>query len=226
MTTTLAQSPAPPSRSLYALTLESHQIDRQLAAALDLACSDDPEQQAEAESLITSLLEAASDHQALLHEKLSAICRVHEGLLGKATFLRAIAADRLAKAEAQERAADRLLSYLSRCLAALHPGQQVFSLPEHTIRWRSSTAIAIEDDAALPASFQRHEIRIRLAPEAAGSLDALLGAIGSASSSIPPGCCSIHASAAPDRSSIKAALQAGQLVPGSRLERRRHWSIQ
>lgn len=212
--------------SLYALTIEAQDVDGQLAVAFEMAASDDPEQQEQAEALIASLLQASHHNQALLLQRANAICSVHEALLGKARFLRQSAAERIARAEQEERGAERLLDYLSRCLSALHPGQRSFSLPEFTLRSRTSSAVAIEDEQAIPPSLRRHEIRIRLAPEAHAALPPLLDLITQATASTTASSCEVLASSSPDKASIREACSGGQSVSGARLESRTHWSIQ
>ncbi|MEB3256357.1 MAG: hypothetical protein VKJ05_08215 [Synechococcaceae cyanobacterium] len=219
-------APSAEARSLYALTIEAQQVDGQLAIAFEMATSDDPLQQEQAEALITSLLQDSHHHQGLLLQKANAIGRVHEALLGKARFLRQSAADRLARAEREERGAERLLHYLSRCLCALHPGQRSFSLPEYTLRSRQSSAIAIDDDARIPAELCRHEIRIRVAPEAHGALTPLLEAISAAAAANPASSCEVQTSSCPDKAAIRQACLNGQSVAGARLESRLHWSLQ
>ena len=235
--TTATTSPTSPSRpltsakassssSLYALTIEAQDVDGQLAVAFEMATSDDPEQQEQAEALIASLLQASHHNQSLLLQKANAICRVHEALLGKGRYLRQCAAERIARAEQEERGAERLLDYISRCLSALHPGQRSFSLPEFTLRSRSSSAVAIEDEQAIPPSLRRHEIRIRLSPEAHAALPPLLDLITQATASTAPSCCEVLSTSSPDKASIRQACSGGQPVSGARLERRTHWSIQ
>jgi len=213
-------------RSLYALTLEAQDVDGQLALAFEMATSDEPLQQEQAEELIHSLLQASHQNQALLLQKANAIGRVHEALLGKARFLRQSAAERIARAEQEERGAERLLAYLSRCLMALHPGQRSFSLPEYTLRSRRSSGIAIDDDARIPAELRRHEIRIRLAPEAHGNLAALLAAIQAATAASAAGSAEVQTSSSPDKGAIRQLCEQGRSVTGARLEQRLHWSLQ
>jgi len=217
--------------SLFELTLEAQEIDGELAIALDRLGSDDPDVVAEGEQLITSLLQQASDNQRLLLRKANAICRIREALLGKAEYLRGAAADRLAKAEAEERSAQRLEEYLLRCLQALHPGQTRFQLPEFTISSRKSRAVEIDDDPdapKLPADLTRVELKLKLS--SAGSaraqdiqqllLDFLV-------EMLLPGDYELQEPrVAPDKTAIKAAIEAGQSVPGAALVERRSWKIQ
>jgi len=202
-------------------------VDGQLALALDLANSDDPERQAEAETLIEALLKQSADNQAALHRKANAICHVHESLLAKAAHLRQVAADRIAKAEAEERAAERLCQYLSRCLSALNPGQTKFALPEFTVSSRKSEAVEVDPDLC-PDSLKRHEIKVKLQPgnpEAADQLVAVITEIIRDFYELPPSAYEIGCTSAPDKAAIKAQLKAGDPVAGARLDKRTSWSI-
>lgn len=215
------------TQSLYELSLEVQEVDGQLALALDLANSDDPERQAEAEALIESLLKQSADNQAVLHRKANAICHVHESLLAKAAHLRRVAADRIAKAEAEERAAERLCQYLSRCLSALNPGQTKFALPEFTVSSRKSEAVEVDPDLC-PDSLKRHEIKVKLQPgnpEAADQLVAVITETIRDLYELPPSAYEIGCTSAPDKAAIKAQLKAGDPVAGARLDRRTSWSI-
>lgn len=204
--------------SLYQIALDSQLVDGEMAIAFGLASSEDPEEQARAEELISSLLQRASGNSALLKQKANAICHVHESLLGKAAHLRQIAADRLAKAEAEEKAAERLLKYLTYCLSALNPGQSKFELPEYTVASRKSEAVAFHDEDRLPDQYKQVEIKLKIpagnAELAASTIEAL-----HASGQAP------DVRSTPDKARIKADLKALIEVPGAHLKRRTSWSI-
>jgi len=221
----MAIAPSKPS-SLYELSLEVQEVDGQLALALDLANSDDPEQQEQAQTLINELLERASDNQAVLHRKANAICHVHESLLAKAAHLRQVAADRLEKAAAEERAAGRLLDYLTKCLSALNPGQKKFALPEFVVASRPSEAV--ETGPELPAEFKRFEIKIKLQAglhEAADQALAEITELLRDRLEIDPSRYEIKVVPADDKSGLKPLLKAGQAIAGARLVKTDNWSI-
>lgn len=226
MTATLSAPKASPS--LYELTLDSQEIDGQLAIALDKAGSEDPEQQAEAEALITSLLETANTNQKLLARKANGICAVREMLLGKANYLRKSAAERIAKAEAEERAAQRLEDYLLKCLQVLHPGQTKFELPEYTISSRSSEAVELSeglDAPKLTPTYQRCKVEIAFADGAAAAAPEFLSTIQEMALAINGTVVFKDPEISPDKTAIKAAIKAGTPVPGAQLVKRRNWSI-
>ena len=217
----------PAAPSLYELALDSQEIDGELAIALDKASSEDPEEQQEAEDLITALLQRANTNQRLLHQKANSICYVRELLQGKADFLRKSAAERLAKAEAEERAAERLLGYLTRCLSALNPGQTKFDLPEYTVSARNSEAVEANNEL-LPASCKRYEVKVKLAAGHAEAADQLIAVVQEAVRdlfSLGDDECSIVINAAPDKAAIKALLKDGETIPGAHLIKRTSWSI-
>lgn len=214
------EKPATPS--LYQIALDTQAVDGEMAIAFGLASSEDPEEQARAEELISSLLQRASGNSALLKQKANAICHVHESLLGKAAHLRQIAADRLAKAEAEEKAAERLLKYLTYCLSALNPGQPKFELPEYTVASRKSEAVVIDDEAELPVDCKRVEIKVKIAAGStelsAATIEALHNVPGFAG-------LDLEIKSAPDKALIKSGLKAKTAIPGAHLETRTSWSI-
>lgn len=216
--------------NLYALTIEAQEVDGELAIALDKASSPDPEEQAEAEQLITGLLERANTSQALLKQKANAICHVREALLGKAKYLRETAAERIAKAEAEEKAAERLLTFLVRCLTALNPGQSSFSLPEYTLKSRKNPPKVDAKDDLLPPAFRRHELRIKLQSgeknaEVADQLLAVVTETVRDLYSLDGSQYDIKLDSNADKTAIKAAIQAGQQVEGASLIQSTTWSI-
>ena len=231
---TLAPSkPKAPSPSLYQVTLESQEIDGELAIALAKASSEDPEEQAEAELLITSLLERANDSQRMLLRKANGICQIREMLLGKAEYLRKGAAERIAKAEAEERAAQRLEDYLLRCLQALHPGQTRFELPEFVIGSRVSEAVEVDTDLDapdMPEEFTRVELKLKLTGYGSTKADDIVSLLREHLEDMLEGCRPgtyelAEPKVAPDKTAIKDAIKEGATIPGARLVKRRSWSI-
>jgi hypothetical protein len=223
----------PKTPSLFQITLESQEIDGELSIALAKASSEDPEEQVEAEALITSLLERANDSQRMLLRKANGICQIREMLLGKAEFLRKGAAERIAKAEAEERAAQRLEDYLLRCLQALHPGQTKFELPEFTISSRVSEAVEVDtslDAPDMPEEFTRVELKLKLSGHGstrACDIERLLREhLEDMLDGCPPGTYELaEPKVAPDKTAIKAAIKEGATISGAQLIKRRSWSI-
>ena len=223
----------PQTPSLYQIALDSQEIDGELAIALAKASSEDPEEQAEAEALITSLLERANDSQRMLLRKANGICQIREMLLGKAEFLRKGAAERIAKAEAEERAAQRLEDYLLRCLQALHPGQTKFELPEFTIASRPSEAVEVDtslDAPDMPEEFTRVELKLKLSGHGstrACDIERLLREVlEDMLEGCPPGTYQLaEPEVEPDKTAIKAAIKEGATISGAQLVKRRSWSI-
>lgn len=229
MTTAIAPAK---KTSLYELAIESQEVDGALAIAFDKAASEDPEEQAEAERIIADLLHLANTTQAALAEKANAICHVHEAMAGRAEFLRKSTAERIARAEAEERAAERLLSYLSRTMSALHPGQKSFKLPEYTLASRSSEAVALDEDARdqLPERLRRWELNVKLASNERADevIDQLLAEATELLRDrycLDPSDYDVAVKDTPDKTAIKAAIKAGNPVPGASIERRTKWSI-
>jgi len=216
-----------PKPSLYSLTLESQEIDGELAVAMAKLTSGDETEQAEAEELIAGLLERASGNSNLLNQKANSICHIYESLLAKTTYLRQIAADRLAKAEAEEKAAESLLNYLTRMLAILHPGQSKFSLPEYTVSRRTSQAVEADTDE-VPLELRRFEIKIKLATgcqEAADQVVAVVTETLRDHLGLQDHLWDLSVKSDPDKTAIKPLLASGIAVPGAQLKTNTRWSI-
>jgi hypothetical protein len=222
----MTTAPTALSPSLYSIALELQAIDGELAIALDLAGSDDPEQQEQAQALIEGILRRANTGGELLRQKANAICHAREGILGRAAYLKQVAADRLAKAEREERSAERLLAYMTRMLTILHPGQAKFELPEYTIS-RSNHPV-VDADGDVPAKFCTHKLTLTLAGDA--SQDALeliytkfqeLGELAQQQGLQGD----TDVSTKPRKNDIKAAIKAGVDVPGAELKDNIKWSV-
>lgn len=230
---TIAPSTEASSPSLYSLALESQVIDGELAIALAKLESEDPDEQAEAEQLVTGLLERAAGTQGLIERKASAICHIYEGMLGRAAYLRSAAATRVERAAAEERNAERLLAYLTHTLSTLHPGQKKFTLPEHTIASRRSEGVAIDPDDFRTDSanpYCRTKITVKLTAgskqvEAADNLVAATTELLRDVAELGLGDFEIQVEHEPDKASLKKALKAGASIAGAVLEQRVNWNI-
>jgi hypothetical protein len=234
----MTQAPVREERtSLYALTLEAQEVDGQLAIAFGLACSEDPEEQAQAEAMIGALLQQGSDNQAARLQKANAICHIHQGLLAKADFLRQIAADRIEKAKAEERAAKRLLNYMVGCLAAANPGQKKFPLPEFTITNRPSETVEIETDTdevtgkevpLVGPDYCRFEIKLKLEAGHAEQADQVVAVITETLRDVyelPGSAYVIKVERSVDKALLKPKLKAGETIDGASLSKNDNWSI-
>lgn len=219
---------APATTSLWQLAIDTQEIDGELAVALDLLSGDEDEQ-ARANDLITSLLERAADKAALLKQKANAICHVREALLGKAAFLRKSAEERIARAEAEERTAERLLKYLITVLSRLHPGQKKFDLPEYTLASRTTKAIEIVDEALIPKDARRTELKLKLPAGSSDLADKLITllheAMGEAAGGGIENAADLTISWSPDKKALKALIESGQGAPGARQVANTSWSV-
>lgn len=218
------------STSLYAITLETQEIDGELSIALAQLSTDDPAAHEEAEAIIGNLLERANTTQAALTSKCNSICHVIEGLRAKAEFLRSSAEDRAAKALAEDKAADRLTDYMTRCLGALHPGQKKFSLAEYTISKGGSEAIEVSDPGDLPDDLVRIKVEVRLSPgertlEFADQVYSVINETLTDLFELNPSEYDVKIDRQPDKTAIKTAIKGGRAVPGAELVQRTHWKI-
>jgi hypothetical protein len=215
-----------PKTSLYSLTIQQQEIDGELAIAMAKLTSGDEAEQAEADEMIAALLQRASQAGDLLAQKANAICHIREGLLAKASYLREVSADRLEKAQSEEKAAERLLEYLVRCLSALHPGQKKFALPEYTVSSRPSEKVEV-DEEDLPDEYKRFEIKIKLSTGFHEAVEPLIAAVTYtlAQLEILPHFFDVSVSSVADKAALKPLLASGEEVPGAGLMKRTNWSI-
>jgi hypothetical protein len=213
--------------SLYSLTLESQEIDGELAIAMAKLTSGDEAEQQEAEAMITALLERSADTSNLLNQKANAICHIHEALLGKAAYLRQVAADRLAKAEDEEKAAENLLHYLTRMLALRNPGQSKFALAEYTVKRSTSQAVET-DDSAVPPEHCRFEIKVKLDTGHQEAADQVVAVVTEAlrdQLELPASAYDISVKPSADKTGLKSLLAGGMQIPGAQLVSRTRWSV-
>lgn len=114
---TTSLPPSPPqlqgSDSLYVLGIQAQDIAGEIALAVELLESDDPEEQQAAIHLVEHFLEAADHHQSLLVEKSDKIAHYIDVLRAQSDFRKQQAARLTDLAAADARRADKLLSYMT-----------------------------------------------------------------------------------------------------------------
>jgi len=154
---------ARPSRALFAIALDAQEIDGELALAMALVSSEDPEEREQGESLVTSLLEAAGDTSEALVTKSDQILEIAQWMQARAAHLKETAKQRLAAAALEAKAAEALINRVATVLAFRHPGQRSFALPEHTLKGRATASVSIADLEELPDAFAGIEVKIKVA---------------------------------------------------------------
>lgn len=188
--------PSDPPGSLYALDLESRRIEAQIEAVAAYLGSDDPDQEALACQQLEALLAAGEHTRAALEQRCDASLWVADRLTGRAAQLREHAERLLRLADEDAARADMLVQRVVAALQSREPESTTFRLPEHKLRSRASTTTDLSDVDV-----------DKLPPELVRL--------------VPP----VPETRQPNAMAIKAALKAGQTVPGATLVTRRHWTI-
>lgn len=183
---------------LWALVDQVKDVSGEIALAVDMLDSDDPEEAATAVSLLNQFVDAEHSTKAVVYTKADSIAAYVVALERQAKARREAAEEdyqrALARAQRDEARAARLTGYLQLQLRRLEPNAKRFELPNHDVVSRAgSTVVDIENEEDLPPEFFNN-------PK-------------------PP-------KAKPNLVAIKAALQKGEDVPGARLvQKDRTWSV-
>ena len=139
--------------SLYELGIQAQDIAGEIALAATLLESEDEDERNSAIALIESYLDVQEQTKSALLSKADNICYYIDHLTAQADF-RKQQAQRLAHlAEADYKRAEALKKTMVYVMERLYPGQSKFSLPTHELRSRSSEAVVIEDESAIPKDY-------------------------------------------------------------------------
>ena len=149
-------------RSLFHLAMEAQEIDGELAIAVAQLSSEDPEEVAAAEELVSSILQRANTSQQALYDKVNQVAFVIKALENRATYFKQQAKTYKEKSDRDQADSDRLLRSTVRILAILHPGKKDFHLPGYDLCSRQSDSTEIVDDQQVPPDLCRHEITIEI----------------------------------------------------------------
>jgi len=142
--------------SLFQLTGDALQLQAQINAAAELLFSDDPAEVADATTTLEVLISAESDNRKAVEAKADAWCWAIDHIKAQAAA-RAAHAQRLKElATAAEQQAEVLQDRLIAALQRVDPDETTWTLPEHKITSRRTTAVEITTEVAdLPEQFQR-----------------------------------------------------------------------
>lgn len=195
---------APPQERvpLWALADQVKDVSGEIALAVDMLDSEDPEEAEAALALLDSFVDAEHSAKAVLFDKADSIAHYIVALQRQSEARRAAAKEdyerTLARAQRDENRADRLIHYLQSQLRRIEPSAKRFELPSYDLASRAgSVRTVVEDEALLPEEFL-------VQPPA------------------PPA-----PKPRPDLNAIKAAIKAGREVPGARLvEGERTWKVE
>lgn len=153
---------ARPSRALFALALDAQEIDGELALAMGLLSSEDPDERQQGEELIAALLETASEANDALVARSDQLLEMAQWLQARAAHLKATAKQRLEAAAREEEAADALIARVGAVLHFRNPGQTTFALPEHKLASRKIASVEVTDLSAIPDRYAGVEVKIRV----------------------------------------------------------------
>ncbi len=191
---------APPQERipLWALADQVKDVSGEIALAVDMLDSEDPEEAAAAVALLDSFVDAEHSAKAVLYDKADSIAHYIVALQRQSEARRSAAKEdyerTLARAQRDEARAERLLHYLHTQLRRIQPDANRFELPSYDLTSRAgSVRTVVEDEALIPEEFL-------VQPQ-------------------PP-------KPKPDLAAIKAAIKAGRDVPGATLvQGERTWQI-
>ena len=142
--------------TLFDLTGEALQLQRQINESAELLFSDDPDEAAAATAELEALIAFESGNRRALDAKADAWCWVIDHMRAQANA-RASHAQRLAElATCAAHQADVLQDRLIQALQKVAPDETTWELPEHKITSRRSQAVEVAVEAVdLPEQFQR-----------------------------------------------------------------------
>ena len=142
--------------TLFDLTGEALQLQRQINESAELLFSDDPDEAAAATAELEVLIVFESGNRRALDAKADAWCWVIDHMRAQAAA-RAAHAQRLKDlATSAEQQADALQERLIAALQKVAPDETRWELPEHKITSRRSQAVDVAVEAVdLPEQFQR-----------------------------------------------------------------------
>ena len=139
--------------TLFDLTGEALQLQRQINESAELLFSDDPAEAAAATAELEALIAFESGNRRALESKADAWCWVIDHMRAQAE-VRAAHAQRLKDlAASAQQQADALQERLIAALQKVAPDETTWELPEHKITSRRSQAVEVADISELPTEF-------------------------------------------------------------------------
>ena len=199
--------------TLFALTGEGLALQRQIDKAAQRLFSDNPAEVAEATFALEALITAEAENRSALEAKADAWCWVIDDLRARAAAQKEHAKRLGSLAKEAEQRADTLQDCLVAALLRVRPDETSFTLPEHKLTSRKSTAVEVDPDfdpQNLVSELQR--IRIELDKDAVKKR--IQAAIAAATAGLEG-----------EEAAIAAATAAVTAIPGVSLVERRSWAI-
>jgi hypothetical protein len=199
--------------SLFDITGEALRLQRQIDAAAQHLFSDDPAEVAEATATLEALIGAESQTRDELEDKADAWCWVIDGLRARAEAQQGHAKRLASLAKEAEQRANALQDRLVAALLRVYPDETAFTLPEHKLTSRKSTAVEMDpelDPEDLPEDLRRTKIEL----DKAAAKERIQAAITAAIAGLKG-----------DEAAKAAAVAAVTTIPGVSLVERRSWTI-
>lgn len=199
--------------TLFALTGEGLALQRQIDEAAQLLFSDDPAEVAKATSALEGLITAEAENRKALEAKADAWCWVIDGLRARATAQREHARRLASLATEAEQRADALQDRLVAALLRVRPDETSFTLPEHKLTSRRSTAVEMDPEFSpenLAPELQRTKIELNKAVAKKQIEAAITAAVAGLEG---------------EEAAQVAAVAAVTAIPGVSLVERRSWAI-
>jgi hypothetical protein len=199
--------------TLFALTGEGLALQRQIDKEAQRLFSDDPAEVAEATSALEALITAEAENRSALEAKADAWCWVIDGLRARAAAQKEHGKRLASLAKEAEQRADALQDRLVAALLRVRPDETSFTLPEHKLTSRRSTAVEVDPDldlGDLPAGLYRMKIE----PDKDAAKKRIQAAIAAATAGLEG-----------EEAAIAAATAAVTAIPGISLVKRRSWAI-
>ena len=137
------------SGSLWQLGIEAQALTTAIGQLAEQLETDDPEQRALALAELEAALLAEEGNKTALAAKADATCWVIEHLRGQAAYRQQQSKRLAALATGDASRADALEESLLFVLTQLQPAATRFSFPNHELSSRKSSAVVIDDEAAL-----------------------------------------------------------------------------
>ena len=202
--------------TLFDLTGEALQLQRQINESAELLFSDDPDEAAAATAELEALIAFESGNRRALDAKADAWCWVIDHMRAQAAA-RAAHAQRLKDlATSAEQQADALQERLIAALQKVAPDETTWELPEHKITSRKSTAVDLTGMATRPKAIDPAQITSRRSQ----AVDVAVEAVD-----LPEQFQRVKTTVTADKTALAAALKGGAQIEGASLVERRSWSI-
>ena len=172
MTATITEHEAKQNASLFALSSEACILQGRIDSTAERLFSDDPAEVADATQALEALITAEAGNRQALERKADAWCWLIDDLRARAAAQKEHAQRLADMAAASAERADVLQGRLVAALQRVDADATKWTLPEHKLTSRASTAVELDPDLQpfdLPERFQRVKTTISADKTAIGA---------------------------------------------------------